>query len=1063
MVQKSLYYTIENPLISCSCLKIQKVWRGSRDRKRHAIFRKQIKYRAHIINEIVKSEETYIADLNILIENCYLPLKQQLKTGADDTLPVLQKSEFESLFANLVDIRNFNADFHTAMTKEFSTLSLYSEFSQVMISFSSGFKVYYPYTANYDHADKTLQTLREKNKKFGEYLQQLEYTPSLKNMDLSSLVIKPVQRLCKYPLLLADLLRSTPASHPDYAGIQHALDLFKVLNSENNLHMERYAQNMKMMELQELYSVKLKTIIYVPDRVVLSEEFLKTQLNEVVRVIIMTDMVLIINDGVKEVRHKLNDIAHTLHLSESLAKSSVSHLKLDVNSLVKDNPDLKYFANRFTISGVNAAETFIAETTDDKERIITILRDAILVLRTKALKVRLNELGVNVSEMEEEQLLQLAADLSENRKLEVHIIGSEERTDGYKPHTIYIVLLTCGFDRFHKCFKRHSEFCKLSKVLNEMFPLMNFPRIEKKIDLLKSNRTKTIEQRKMAMEDFLQRALQDPEVRNSQQIQDFIRFPKGFFDEEIEEGEASPSGEDSAAVVNRTKSHLIWTRPRKLEESTSALLSSSPAHMKRTISEFPVSAKIKRGFSDINSLSNSALLYSNDSTPLHNKSIANTNNPELRNRLLCVVPCEDEEYAEPDSAKSSTHVIVSSQITESRTATYSPIKSRPISGVDKTCLGYKGSISPLSSSSSSKYSVNIYLVEGTSFEFKIDNRTSARMLCEQIAQQMKLLKYDDFRLFVIEGNDLERALDGDECIIDVATVKKEMKTSFFARMKKSLVEVFKERTNKLVFKKYYYISKSREQSDFLSDNMRLTLLVSQILQEVKEMRYDFDYQNHLLMACLGAYNNYYDEIKCVDARRWLTHTKIKKVLEFIPDILLNTKPKDFWKMAVESYWSKLLEEIEMTMKKNQSFIEDTRYSDRHDLKDTLERYMSLSDAQILIKHLILNVMWSRRSYGVALYEARVYQPNEETISRQWPTGRFLLGVKYGELLAFSMNKSKCYVCHKLSEISDEKCFPTSLVLTFSDYKIRFDTKKSFAIMQMIHAYQIVEQSMHGLN
>lgn len=53
-------------------------------------------------------------------------------------------------------------------------------------------------------------------------------------MDLGSLLIKPVQRLMKYPLLLHELLNSTPASHPDHEALQDALLAMKNISMNIN-------------------------------------------------------------------------------------------------------------------------------------------------------------------------------------------------------------------------------------------------------------------------------------------------------------------------------------------------------------------------------------------------------------------------------------------------------------------------------------------------------------------------------------------------------------------------------------------------------------------------------------------------------------------------------------------------------------------------------------------------------------------------------------------------------------------------------------------------------------
>jgi hypothetical protein len=48
------------------------------------------------------------------------------------------------------------------------------------------------------------------------------------------MLIKPVQRVLKYPLLLNDLLRSTPPTHPDYANLTRAAREVKALADEIN-------------------------------------------------------------------------------------------------------------------------------------------------------------------------------------------------------------------------------------------------------------------------------------------------------------------------------------------------------------------------------------------------------------------------------------------------------------------------------------------------------------------------------------------------------------------------------------------------------------------------------------------------------------------------------------------------------------------------------------------------------------------------------------------------------------------------------------------------------------
>ena len=52
--------------------------------------------------------------------------------------------------------------------------------------------------------------------------------------DLQSLLIKPVQRVLKYPLLLDKLVASTADKHPDYKAVHNARDTINQVAQDIN-------------------------------------------------------------------------------------------------------------------------------------------------------------------------------------------------------------------------------------------------------------------------------------------------------------------------------------------------------------------------------------------------------------------------------------------------------------------------------------------------------------------------------------------------------------------------------------------------------------------------------------------------------------------------------------------------------------------------------------------------------------------------------------------------------------------------------------------------------------
>jgi len=58
-------------------------------------------------------------------------------------------------------------------------------------------------------------------------------------LTVGDFIVKPVQRLPKYVLLLKDLLKNTDFEHPDFLEIQQAYELYSKVNDDNNANMFR--------------------------------------------------------------------------------------------------------------------------------------------------------------------------------------------------------------------------------------------------------------------------------------------------------------------------------------------------------------------------------------------------------------------------------------------------------------------------------------------------------------------------------------------------------------------------------------------------------------------------------------------------------------------------------------------------------------------------------------------------------------------------------------------------------------------------------------------------------
>ncbi|XP_074722963.1 rho guanine nucleotide exchange factor 38 [Strix uralensis] len=197
------------------------------------ISRQMMAKRVKIITELMQTEKDYISDLDLCIKEVIQPLRNKQ----------IARFDVDGLFSNIELVHQVSAKLlsllEEATTDVEPPMQIIGEvFLQIKGPLEDTYKIYC-----YRHDDA--HTMLESYEKDEELKQHLRHcVQSLKKiyeeegkpnlMDMGSLMIKPVQRVMKYPLLLCELLNSTPASHPDHKVLQDALFAMKNINVNIN-------------------------------------------------------------------------------------------------------------------------------------------------------------------------------------------------------------------------------------------------------------------------------------------------------------------------------------------------------------------------------------------------------------------------------------------------------------------------------------------------------------------------------------------------------------------------------------------------------------------------------------------------------------------------------------------------------------------------------------------------------------------------------------------------------------------------------------------------------------
>ena len=147
-----------------------------------------------MINEIMITEKYYVRDLETVVKLFILPLR---KGG------VLPAERQEEIFANWELLLRVNTEIRDSLMQDFEAAGdiQLMNVGRTFISMVPSLRIYSIYAAHQKDSMQILEDLRVANKQFGQLLTEAEAKPDCKGVNLLGFLIKPIQRICKYPLL----------------------------------------------------------------------------------------------------------------------------------------------------------------------------------------------------------------------------------------------------------------------------------------------------------------------------------------------------------------------------------------------------------------------------------------------------------------------------------------------------------------------------------------------------------------------------------------------------------------------------------------------------------------------------------------------------------------------------------------------------------------------------------------------------------------------------------------------------------------------------------------------
>ncbi|KAM4704029.1 dynamin-binding protein [Rhinophrynus dorsalis] len=225
---------------------------------------RMLEKRSKVIEELLQTERDYLRDLETCVEHIMIPLQAKQMANVD----------FDVLFGNIHGVIDISKRFLTALENSDSVGLVFLEHRTDLEN------VYKEYCQNHEETIALLEAY-EKDEKFQKHLLDcMEIIKSLYRewgctnyINLGSFLIKPVQRVMRYPLLLMELLGATPDSHPDKTPLKEAVRSVKDINVNINEYKRRkdlvlkYRKGDENSLIDKISKINIHSIIKKSNRV----------------------------------------------------------------------------------------------------------------------------------------------------------------------------------------------------------------------------------------------------------------------------------------------------------------------------------------------------------------------------------------------------------------------------------------------------------------------------------------------------------------------------------------------------------------------------------------------------------------------------------------------------------------------------------------------------------------------------------------------------------------------------------------------------------------------------
>jgi hypothetical protein len=222
------------------------------------------KKRVHVLQEIVVTERDYVRDLRFICTQYLKPIR---------SFGILPEEDISAIFRNVDTLYELHKELYSSLERATGDrITHESQIAPVFLALAAYLKVYSLYCVGQEQTREHVLGLADRNPEFKKFVDEMRVHSEARGLDILAFLIKPVQRICKYPLLIREVCKATPDDHPDFEPLNKAqLAVTSVADHVNEQKRMAFSMS-RMKELdKQLYDLPRKFKLAIPTRRFLME------------------------------------------------------------------------------------------------------------------------------------------------------------------------------------------------------------------------------------------------------------------------------------------------------------------------------------------------------------------------------------------------------------------------------------------------------------------------------------------------------------------------------------------------------------------------------------------------------------------------------------------------------------------------------------------------------------------------------------------------------------------------------------------------------------------------